>query len=95
MAKAPSKAYYRLLTHPAEPTGRIVRKYNGDLQMESQYNMMFVPSKSEGFWDCACPASKFDCRHKAIRKSIEDAGELDGRKFFCFEDGSFKTAEEL
>lgn len=72
-----------------------ITKFNSELDVESSYNMNWIPSQNGGYYDCQCPASKFDCRHKGLLKDIELAGMIDSPKFYCFETRTFKSAEEI
>lgn len=72
-----------------------ITKFNSDLDIESQYNMTFIPSRDGGYYDCNCPASKFDCRHKSIMRTIRDAGKVDSEHFYCFETKTFKLPTEI
>lgn len=72
-----------------------ITKFDQDLNVESSYNMTYIPSNNGGYYDCNCPAAKFDCRHKSIQRTILQAGKQDSDKFYCFETGTFKMAEEI
>ena len=72
-----------------------ITKFNEDLNVESSYNMDYFPSSNGGYYDCKCPASKFDCRHKGIMKHIVEAKKVDAPEFFCFETRTFKLAEDI
>lgn len=79
---------------PDHPNYRI-SKFDSDLNVISSYQMTYIPSNNGGYYDCNCPASKFDCRHKAIQRAIIQAGMVDSNKFYCFDAGTFKVAEEI
>lgn len=100
-AKPGVLTFYKLQTVP-DSSGKTlerphyrVTKFDSDLNVESSYIMNYMPSNNGGYYDCQCPASKFDCRHKMIQKEIETAGEVDSERFFCFETRVFKRAEEI
>lgn len=100
--KKPGKGFtfYKLHTLDKNDTDKDrpnyrVTKFDEDLNVESSYVMNYMPSANGGYYDCQCPASKFDCRHKAIAKEIEAAGKVDSDAFFCFETRTFKLAEEI
>lgn len=102
--KPPSKQYapkpgvftfYKLNTVPGADKSFKITKFNSDLEVESSYFMNYIPSTNGGYYDCQCPASKFDCRHKAIMKSIVDNGQVDSSKFLCFETKMFKEPTEI
>lgn len=85
---------HSLQSDGARPNYRIT-KFDEDLNVESSYMMNYMPSSNGGYYDCQCPASKFDCRHKAIQKEIEMADKVDSEQYFCFETRVFKNAEEI
>lgn len=88
--------FYKLRTSgEAGAKNRIITKFNSDLDVESSYHMNWIESTNGGYYDCQCPASRFDCRHKTIQKDIELAGKLDSDTFFCFETRVFKLATEI
>lgn len=97
--KAPKGlSFYRIKKLSEVVPGRFnlqITKFDSDLNVESSYAMNFLPSGGGGYYDCQCPASKFDCRHKQILQAFEQAGELDGEKFYCFEAKTFKSAQEI
>lgn len=102
MAYKAAKAYYRVKTIPSEGTQAAkpnvtITKFTPDLEVESSYTMSFIPSQGAegGYYDCNCPASKFDCRHKSILKQFEAYGQIDGEKFFCFETKTFHEMNEV
>lgn len=72
-----------------------ITKFNSELDVESQYWMNFMPTAQGGYYDCLCPASKFECRHKGIMKTIINSNQVNGDKFLCFETGMFKLATEI
>lgn len=88
--------FYKLRTS-GEPgaKNRIITKFNQDLDVESSYHMNWIESNGGGYYDCQCPASRFDCRHKSIQKDIELAGKLDSDAFFCFETRTFQKMEDI
>ena len=94
-------SYYKLVTvngDQIQPDGRQnyrITKFNSALNVESSYFINYMPSGGGGYFDCQCPAAKFDCRHKAIMKSIIEAGNVNSDKFFCFEMRTFKDANEI
>jgi len=97
--------FYTLTTAPSNPTLKApadkpsfyIKKFNADLELESQYVMNFIPSTGGGYYDCTCPgaAKRFDCRHKAIMREITGQGKQDSGEFFCFETRVFKKPEEI
>lgn len=101
---APKKSYgpkpgvftfYQLRTIPNVPKSFKITKFNSDLEVESSYFMNWMPTAQGGYYDCQCPASKFECRHKGIMKTIVNNGFVDSPKFLCFETGMFKEATEI
>jgi hypothetical protein len=92
--------FYRLKQMAEVEPGKFnyeITKFDMDLNVESQYAMIFIPSNNGGYYDCNCPgaAKRFDCRHKAIQKAIVDAGEVNSGRFYCFETKTFKRPEEV
>ena len=87
--------FYKLHSVPGAEKSRKITKFDSDLNVESSYFMNYMPSNNGGYFDCQCPASKFDCRHKAIMKTIEEAKQVDGTKFYCFETKTFVNAEDI
>lgn len=81
--------YYKVDSVPDHPQSVKISKFDEDLAVQSSYVMNFLESKTGGYWDCPCPAVRFDCRHKSILKSIQDAKKVDSGQFFCFETKSF------
>jgi len=94
-AKATGKTYYKI--HSIEGAGKSVRvtKFNADIEPESSYVMNHIDNPEGGFYDCQCPASKFDCRHKDILKRIKAADKIDSDLFFCFETKSFHEMKDM
>lgn len=90
-----SKTYYQLKTNGAAPNARTITKFDSDLEVVSSYYMTYFEGNGRSYYDCACPASKFDCRHKTIRAEIEARGGLDSPKFFCFEDKMMYRADQV
>lgn len=86
--------FYKLKSVPDSKSFQIT-KFNANLDVESQYYMNYMPTAQGGYYDCQCPASKFDCRHKMIMKTIAENAQIDGSKFLCFETGMFKEATEI
>lgn len=97
MAKPKELTYYKLNLIPGTEKNYDITKFDSDLNvMSGPYKMSFIPSKDgRGYYDCNCPASKFDCRHKSIMRAIVDAGQANGDKFYCFETRTFKSAGEI
>lgn len=93
----PSKnlTYYKLKSIAGTEKNYDITKFDEDLEVISSYKMSFLPSNNGGYYDCNCPASKFDCRHKSIMRKILDAGQLDSEKFLCYETNTFKLATEI
>lgn len=92
---AKGKSYYKVKTDVRAPKALKVLKFNSDLDLESEYFMTYFEGANKGYYDCSCPASKFDCRHKRIKQAVEDAGQIDGDKFFCYETEKFVSLEEI
>jgi len=84
-------------TLPGNKPNYEITKFDSDLNVESHYNMNYIPSNNGGYYDCNCPgaAKRFDCRHKAISKAIIDADAVNSDRFFCFETKTFKLATEI
>lgn len=87
--------FYKLQSVSPGSKNRKITKFNQDLDVESSYHMNWIESNNGGYYDCQCPASKFDCRHKAIQKDIEIKDMLDSDKFFCFETRTFQKMEDI
>ena len=92
---AKGKTYYKLKTNNDAPKARTITKFDSDLDVISSYFMTYIQGSDRGYYDCSCPASKFDCRHKGIMAEIEARGALDSDKFFCFETKELVTAEQI
>ena len=96
-AKGNGLTFYKLQTTDTsqrKPSFRIT-KLNADLDMVSSYHMNYLPSNNGGYYDCQCPASKFDCRHKQIMQEIVANKKQDTEYLFCFETRTFKKIEEI
>lgn len=89
------KSYYKIKSDSRAPKALKVLKFDKDLELQSEYFMTYFEGSNKSYYDCACPAAKFDCRHQKIRVAIEAAGEVDGSRFYCFETSSFVTAEQI
>lgn len=92
------KTYYKVkhLNDPSLSKESVqITKFNQDLEVESSYPMNFIENARGGYYDCQCPASKFDCRHKSILKAFQAAGEIDGERFYCFETKNFTTMQNM
>jgi hypothetical protein len=94
-------SYYKLLqTDPlVEPQkleqSFVIKKFDGDLECVSTYDIEFKKSSTGGYHDCNCPAVKFDCRHKALMKDIVELRGVNSEKFFNFKKRTFHNATEL
>lgn len=100
MVSKTMRTYYKIKhLKPSQPNTHEksvqITKFNADLDVESSYPMNYIESKGGGYYDCACPASKFDCRHKAILKAFEAHNQIDGDKFYCFETKTFHDMKQL
>lgn len=87
--------FYKVRSNKAAPKALTVTKYDQDIEVMSEYHMTWFEGKDKGYYDCACPAAKFNCRHKDILEKFQTHNQIDGDKFYCFEAGTFKTLEEL
>ena len=87
--------FYKLKQPDPNSRNLTITKFNSNLDVESSYYMNYMPTKDGGYYDCQCPASKFDCRHKGLMKAIVEAGHINSEKFFCFETRMFKAATEI
>lgn len=97
-AKKQGFTFYKLDTLSEVTPGNYnyrISKFDQDLNVESSYQMTYIPSNNGGYYDCNCPAAKYDCRHKGIKRAILEAGKQDSERFYCFETGTFKAAEEI
>lgn len=97
-SKPQTFSFYKLHTKSEVVPGKYnytITKFDQDLNVESSYAMTYIPSNNGGYYDCNCPAAKFDCRHKGIQRAILQAGKQDSELFYCFEAGTFKRAEEI
>ncbi len=90
-----SKTYYKLTTNSAAPHARTITKFDSDLNVISSYFMTFFQGSNRSYYDCSCPASKFDCRHKTIMADIEARKGLDSELFFCYESKEMLPAEKI
>lgn len=93
--KSTEKSYYKVLLNGKAEGALTVKKFNPDLELLSEYEVSFIGSPNGGYYDCPCPASKFDCRHKEIIRQVKDRNEIGSERFFCFETKTFHTAETL
>lgn len=89
------KSYYKVTSHPSGNGNLTITKFDEDLEALSIYHLSYIEAPNGSYYDCACPASKFDCRHKAIVKEIQDAKMVDSDKFFSFKDRKFYSATEI
>ena len=87
--------FYKIKSSSDAPNAKKIIKFDQDLEKISEYNLTYFEGKNGGYYDCNCPASRFDCRHKDILKQFETHNQVDGDKFFCFEAKTWKTPEEL
>jgi hypothetical protein len=100
--KSTAPEYYKLSSHPGNEN-LTIKKFDEELDCTSIYHMIFIESKDGGYYDCQCPASKFDCRHKGIMKTIKDAEMINSSKFYCHQaptakpelQGKFLDATEI
>lgn len=60
-----------------------ITKFDSELDATSIYHMNYIETKDSGYYDCMCPAAKFDCRHKGILATIQKAEAIDSPKFYC------------
>jgi hypothetical protein len=102
-AKPGHLTFYNLKTIPSQvedprandrPCFRVT-KFSNDLEAESSYILNYLPSQNGGYYDCNCPATKFDCRHKSIMREFLNARKENTEYFYCFETRTFKKAEEI
>ena len=102
--KSTDPEFYKITVPlPTQPKTVKIIKFDCDLDATSIYNMNWIETKDGGYHDCQCPASKFDCRHKGILKTIEDAGMISSEKFYCHQaptnkpelQGKFVDATEI
>lgn len=89
MAFKKEKSYYRIVKHPTVENALVVKKFDADVNFQGEYNLTHHESNNGGYYDCDCPASKFDCRHKEILRQIKDRGEIGGSRFFCYDTKTF------
>lgn len=80
--KSTAPEFYKLKSHPGTKNFTI-QKFDEDLDCISSYPLIYHEAANSHYYDCGCPAAKFDCRHKAIMKEILDDGMVDSEKFFC------------
>lgn len=92
---AKGRTFYKLKTNNAAPNARTITKFDEDLNVLSSYHMTYFDSSQGGYYDCACPASAFNCRHKGIMAEINARGLLDSDKFFCFETKEVLEATQI
>lgn len=90
-----AKSYYKIVTVPNGGGSLKVTKFTPDLEVESSYYMNWIESANGGYFDCQCPASRFDCRHKTIHTLIKSQNEIDGDRFFCFETKTFHDMKDV
>lgn len=91
-----SKTFYKVRSADnVAPKARIITKFNSDLDVLSSYHMTWFEGSNKGYYDCACPATKFDCRHKTILAKIEASKKVDSEEFYCFETNEFLRPEEV
>jgi hypothetical protein len=95
MAKAPKFTYYQLKSAPKVPGSYTITKFDGNADALNTYALSRIEGRNGAYFDCSCPASTFDCRHKRIMKSIIDAGMTNSGKFFCFETSEFVNLEDV
>lgn len=94
MAK-PKFTYYKLRKAPEVPGSYTITKYDGDIEPLNTYALSAIQGRNGVYYDCSCPASTFDCRHKRIMKAIVDNGKVDSADFFCFETSEFLPASDV
>lgn len=100
--KSTAPEYYQLRSQP-NSKNLTVTKFDQDLDATSSYHMIHYEASNGEYYDCSCPAAKFDCRHKGIMAEIKKAEKLDSPLFFCHQapvskpelQGKFLTAEEI
>lgn len=89
------KTYYKLTTNTAAPNARTITKFDDDLNVISSYHMTWFQGNNGEYYDCACPASTFLCRHKRIMADITARNGLDSDKFWCFETSEMLSADQI
>jgi hypothetical protein len=93
--KAGKYTFYKIHSVPSAEGSVKITKFDSDLEVISSYFMNWMPSRNGGYYDCQCPASRFDCRHKPILQTFQQHKEIDGDRFFCFETRTFKKVEDI
>lgn len=100
--KSTDPEFYKLSSHPGNQN-LTIKKFDEDLDCTSIYHMIYIETKDGGYYDCQCPAAKFDCRHKGIMATIKKAEKINASEFYCHQaptskpelQGKFLTAEEI
>ena len=101
--KSTKPEYYKLVQADPASKNLKITKFDQELDATSIYHMTFMETKDGGYYDCSCPASKFDYRHKGIMQSILNANKINSEQYFCFQAplsnpekaGTFLDAKEV
>lgn len=95
MAGFKKTGYYKVLTNTSAEGALTIKKFNGDLDLESEYVVSRIEANNGHYYDCNCPAAVFNCRHKKIIAEVQKLGAVDSPKFFNYETMKLLEASEV